>query len=118
MVALIDPAVDRAANVLAKKCETFVRSAYENTRVFRTLDDFVKNLSKKDTPRAFVIGSPPMFRGTTQPNRDIELQIMKNFPGIALFVEKPVATGPSSEIDEAFKVAKTINDTGTICSVG
>lgn len=118
MVALIDPAVDRATSVLAKKCETFVRSAYENTRVFRSLDDFVKNVSKKDTPRAFVIGSPPMFRGTTQSGRDIELQIMKYFPGVALFVEKPVATGPSNEIEEAFKVAKTIGVSGTICSVG
>lgn len=118
VVALIDPAVDRATAVLQKKCETFVRSAYENTRVFRTLDDFVKNLSKKDIPRAFVIGSPPMFRGTTQANRDIEVQIMKSFPGVALFVEKPVATGPSSEIEEAFKVSKAINDSGTIVSVG
>ncbi|KAF7791305.1 hypothetical protein EIP86_002319 [Pleurotus ostreatoroseus] len=118
VVALIDPAVDRAAAVLQKKCDTFVRSAYEHTRVFRTLDDFVKNMARKDTPRAFVVGSPPMFRGTTQPGRDIELQIMKHFPGTALFIEKPIATGPSREIQEAFQVADAIRESGAICSVG
>ncbi|KAI0797984.1 putative oxidoreductase C terminal-domain-containing protein [Abortiporus biennis] len=118
VVALIDPAVDRAAAVLQKKCETFVKSAYENTRVYKTLDDYVKNYNRKEAPRAFVVGSPPMFRGTTQPGRDIELQILHHFPDTALFIEKPVATGPSSEIDEAFKVAKAIEEKGTITSVG
>ncbi|GBE81932.1 putative oxidoreductase C terminal-domain-containing protein [Sparassis latifolia] len=118
VVALIDPAIDRATAVLQKKCETFVRSAYENTRVFKTLDDFVKNMSRKDTPRAVIVGSPPMFRGTTQPGRDIELQILRHFPGVAMFIEKPAATGPSSEIEEAFKVAKHISDSQTICSTG
>lgn len=118
VVALIDPAIERATAVLQKKCETFVRSAYENTRVFKTLEDFVKNMSPKDTPRAVIVGSPPMFRGTVQPGRDIELQILKCFPGVAMFIEKPAATGPASEIDEAFKVAKYISDSGTIASVG
>ncbi|KAA1469526.1 hypothetical protein DENSPDRAFT_772653 [Dentipellis sp. KUC8613] len=118
VVALIDPAIDRATAVLQKKCETFVRSAYENTRVFRTLEDFVKNMSPKDRPKAVIVGSPPMFRGTTQPGRDIELQIMRFFPGVAMFIEKPIATGPHSEIDEAFKVSKAIEDSDTICSVG
>jgi hypothetical protein len=31
VTALIDPAIDRAHAVLQKKCESFVRSAYENT---------------------------------------------------------------------------------------
>ncbi|KAI0950651.1 hypothetical protein AcV7_009049 [Taiwanofungus camphoratus] len=118
VVALIDPAVERASMVLQKKCETFVRSAYENTRVFKTLEDFVKNMSHKDTPRAVIVGSPPMFRGTTQSGRDIESQILRYFPGVAMFIEKPAATGPSSEIEEAFKVAKFIDDSNTICSVG
>ena len=95
-----------------------MRSAYENTRVFRTLEDFVKNMSRKDTPHAVIVGSPPMFRGTTQPGRDIELQILRHFPGVAMFIEKPVATGPSSEIEEAFKVAKFISESGTVCSIG
>ena len=95
-----------------------MRSAYENTRVYKTLDDFVRNMTKKEMPRAVIVGSPPMFRGTLQPGRDIEMQILKHFPGVALFIEKPAATGPASEIPEAFAVAKKINETGTIHSVG
>lgn len=75
-------------------------------------------MSPRDRPRAVIVGSPPMFRGTTKAGRDIELQIMKSFPGVAMFIEKPIATGSSSEIEEAFKVAKHITDSGTLCSVG
>ncbi|KAI0273402.1 putative oxidoreductase C terminal-domain-containing protein [Gloeopeniophorella convolvens] len=118
VVALIDPAIDRATAVLAKKCETFVRSAYEKTRVFKTLDDFVKAMTPYDRPRAIIVGSPPMFRGTTQPGRDMELQVLRHFPGVALFIEKPIATGPEGELQEAFKVSKAILDSGVVCSVG
>ncbi|KAH9946084.1 putative oxidoreductase C terminal-domain-containing protein [Epithele typhae] len=118
VVALIDPAIDRATTVLAKKCETFVRSAYENTRVFKTLEDFVRSMDKRDTPHAVIVGSPPMFRGTLQPGRDIETQILKYFPGVAMFIEKPAATGPASELSEAFAVAKKIAEAGSVCSVG
>ncbi|KAG8217749.1 putative oxidoreductase C terminal-domain-containing protein [Butyriboletus roseoflavus] len=118
VVALIDPATERAAAVLQKKCDSFVVSAYRDTRVYKTLDDFVKNLSPKDRPRAFVIGSPPMFRGSLQPGRDIEMQIQKHFPGVAMFIEKPVATGAKSEIEESFKVANFISESGAIVSVG
>ncbi|KAN0077056.1 putative oxidoreductase C terminal domain containing protein [Tylopilus felleus] len=118
VVALIDPATERAAAVLQKKCDSFVVSAYQDTRVHKTLDDFVKNMTPKERPRAFVIGSPPMFRGTLQPNRDIEMQIQKHFPGVAMFIEKPIATGDKSEIEESFKVAKSISESGAIVSVG
>ena len=118
VVALIDPATERAAAVLQKKCDSFVVSAYRDTRVYKTLDDFVKNVTPKERPRAFVIGSPPMFRGTLQSGRDIEMQIQKHFPGVAMFIEKPIATGDKSEIDESFKVAKFISESGAIVSVG
>lgn len=118
VVALIDPAIDRAASVLAKKRETFVRSAYEHTRVFKTLEDFVKNMTPKERPRAVIVGSPPMFRGTTRPGRDIELQVLRHFPEAALFIEKPIATGPEHEIEEAFKVSQAIIDSNAVCSVG
>jgi hypothetical protein len=50
--------------------------------------------------------------------RDIEMQIMKHFPGVPMFVEKPTATGPADEIAEVYKVAKEISNTRTIVSVG
>ncbi|KAF9264834.1 hypothetical protein L218DRAFT_862351 [Marasmius fiardii PR-910] len=118
VVAIIDPAIERATAVIQKKCDSFVVSAYQNTRIFKTLDDFVKNMSPRDRPRAVVIGSPPMFRGTLQPGRDIEMQIMKHFPGVALFIEKPIATGPQHEISDALTISKKIEDTKTICSIG
>ncbi|KAG1891206.1 putative oxidoreductase C terminal-domain-containing protein [Suillus subluteus] len=118
VVALIDPAIERATAVLQKKCDSFVLSAYQATRVFKTLEDFVKNMSAKDRPRAIVVGSPPMFRGTLQPGRDIEMQILKYFPGVAIFMEKPIATGPKHELEESFQIAKAISDSKAICSVG
>lgn len=118
VVAIIDPATERAASVAQAKCESFVKSAYEHTRICKDLDEFVSTMTKKEHPRAVIIGSPPMFRGSTLPGRDIETQILKKFPGIALFVEKPIATGPFEELKDSFEVAKTIDNSGSICSVG
>ncbi|GBE89201.1 hypothetical protein SCP_1502090 [Sparassis crispa] len=39
-----------------------------------------------------------------QLGRDIELEIFRHFHGVAMFIEKAAATGPSSEIEVAFKV--------------
>jgi len=75
-------------------------------------------MSPKDRPRAVIVGSPLMYRGTIQPGRDVEMQILKYFPGVAMFIEKPIATGPKSEIEEAFQIAKHISDSKAICSVG
>ena len=86
--------------------------------MFKTFEEFVAQVSAKDRPRAFVVGSPPMFRGTTLAGRDIEMQILHHFPGVPLFVEKPVATGPENEVEEGYKIAQAISDSNTICSVG
>lgn len=118
VVALIDPAVERAQSVLQKKCDSFVVSAYRDTRIYKSLDEFIKGWSTTERIHAFVVGSPPMFRGSTKPGRDVELQIIKHFPGVAMFVEKPIATGPDNEIADALGVAKAINDSGVVCSVG
>lgn len=118
VVALIDPAIERAASILQTKCDTFVKSAYENTRICKNLDEFVSTMTKEEYPRAVVIGSPPMFRGGTVSGKDIEIQLLKNFPGISLFVEKPVATGSFQELKDSFEVAKVIGNSGNVCSVG
>jgi hypothetical protein len=59
-----------------------------------------------------------MFRGTTQPGRDIELRVLEHLPGCALFLEKPIATGPREEIREAFEVARRMKEKGAVCGVG
>lgn len=78
----------------------------------------MKNMAPRDRPRAVIVGSPPMFRGTLKPGRDIEVQILKHFPGVAMFIEKPIATGPLYEIDDAFAIGKMISDSKTVCSIG
>lgn len=119
MVALIDPAVERAQAVLQKKCDSFVVSAYQNTRIYKSLDDYASAVANtNERPHAFAIGSPPMFRGSINAGRDVELQILKHFPGVPLFIEKPVATGTEEEIKDAYIVAKAIKDSNAICSVG
>lgn len=118
MVALIDPSIERATAVLQKKCESFVVSAYQDTRVFKSFEEYLKNMNPREKPRAVVIGSPPMFRGTDQPGRDLEAQILQALPGVALFIEKPVTTGPEEEIPQAYSIAKRIDESKTICSVG
>ena len=82
------------------------------------LEEFVRILSPNEKPRAVIIGSPPMFSGTLQKGRDIEVEILKHFPGVPLFVEKPIATGPQEEMEQSLKIAKMISDSRTICSVG
>ncbi|KAF9030772.1 putative oxidoreductase C terminal-domain-containing protein [Panaeolus papilionaceus] len=118
VVALIDPSIERATAVLQKKCESFVVSAYQDTRVFKSFEEYLKNMNPREKPRAVVIGSPPMFRGTDQPGRDLEAQILQALPGVALFIEKPVATGSEEEIPQAYSIAKRIDESKTICSVG
>ncbi|KAL9715090.1 hypothetical protein Ac2012v2_001749 [Leucoagaricus gongylophorus] len=118
VVALIDPAIERATSVLQKKCDSFVFSAYQDTRVYKTLEDFAKNMTPEQRPRAIIIGSPPMFRGSLQPDKDLEVRIIKYFPGVAMFIEKPIATGPYEYRQDGFAIAKMIVDTKTICSVG
>ncbi|KZT42091.1 NAD binding dehydrogenase [Sistotremastrum suecicum HHB10207 ss-3] len=115
VVALIDPAVDRAKSVLQKKCESFVKSAYENTKIYKTIDEFAKTMDRSQKPKAIVVGCPPAFRGSDVPGKDLELKILDYFPGVALFIEKPVATGP---VDRAFQVSKAIDKSGVVCSVG
>ncbi|KAF8628459.1 hypothetical protein AX15_003971 [Amanita polypyramis BW_CC] len=118
VVAIVDPAVERSRAVLQKKCDSFVVSAYQDTRVYKTFEEFVKNMMPRERPRVIVIGSPPMYRGALKPGRDIEVQILKHLPGVAIFVEKPIATGPVEEIQEGYQIAKMVHDNKTVCSVG
>lgn len=118
VVGLIDPNIERAAAALEKKCESFVVTAYQDTHICKTLADFIRVMSPGEKPHAVIVGSPPMFRGILQKGRDIEAQILEHFPGVPLFVEKPITTGPLEELNETHQLAKRISDSKTICSVG
>ncbi|QRV74648.1 hypothetical protein RhiJN_02663 [Ceratobasidium sp. AG-Ba] len=49
------------------------------------------------------------------PGRDLELQVMRHFPGVPLFVEKPVSTG---DVSAARRVAHILSENEVMCSVG
>jgi len=115
IVALVDPSLDRSASVLEIKRKTPVASAYNDTLTYPNIDDFVQNMKPEQAPHAIVIGCPPAYRGSNEPGRDLELKLLKYFPGVALFVEKPVATGLAPK---AFDVANNINEATIVCSVG
>jgi Oxidoreductase family, NAD-binding Rossmann fold len=118
VVAVVDPAIDRARAAINKKVTSDAASAYHDTQFFKTLHEFATNMAAVDRPQAIVVGSPPMFRGTLQANKDIEVQILKLFPSVAIFVEKPVTTGPQSEIGDLRQLANSIAEAKIVSSVG
>lgn len=115
MTALIDPSPENRARVLKIKRESFVERAYADTKEYDTIADYLADLKEEDRPRAVIVGSPPQFHGSTQPGKDVELQLTKAIPGVALFVEKPVTMSPT---EDAYQVALQLDEQKTIVSVG
>lgn len=115
VVALIDPNGARARQVLKTKCESFVLSAYKDTMVYPTLEDYIRTVTPENRPHVVWVGSPPAFRGRVVKGCDVEMQLMHELPGVPLFIEKPVSTGP---VDEAFEVAEALRKSNDIVSVG
>lgn len=62
-----------------------------------------------------IVGAPPFARGSDEPGQDLELQILKSFPRAALFIEKPVTSGPA---EAAWRVAKELTRAKALVSVG
>lgn len=115
VVALIDPSAVRANAALTIKRNSFVLSAYKDTIVYPNFDDYVKNRDHAKPPHAIWVGSPPAFRGREQAGRDLESALIKAFPQTAIFIEKPVSTGP---VEEAFAVSEKLKKAGNLVSVG
>ncbi|GAA5879160.1 hypothetical protein JCM1840_006213 [Sporobolomyces johnsonii] len=117
VVAIIDPVEKVAKAVLDRKRNSFVVSAYKDTRICPSLDDFVSTMQEHERPHAFIIGSPAAFRGSTQQGRDVELQILKHFPKNTpgMFVEKPLSTDTA---ERALEVGRILVDSGAVVSVG
>jgi hypothetical protein len=65
--------------------------------------------------RLIVVGCPPFVRGSDQPGKDLEIQLTNLFPGVGLFIEKPISI---AAVENAFHVAKILNATGVPISVG
>ena len=65
--------------------------------------------------RLAVLGFHCAGRGSTKPGRDAEIQLIKMFPGIALFMEKPLSM---DTFEEVTAVSDALKAKGTITSVG
>ncbi|AAW46906.1 hypothetical protein CNBM2420 [Cryptococcus deneoformans B-3501A] len=116
IVGLVDPATSRAEAVLKAKSLTFAASAYADTPIYPSVKDAISALSS-NPPEMILLGSPPAFRGTTDPSKgyNAEVQLTESFPNAALFVEKPVSTG---SVEEALKVAEYLEGKSNLVSVG
>lgn len=66
-------------------------SAYKDTKIYPSFEDYVQNRPKGEQPFAIFIGSPARFHGSDIPGADLELQCLKHFPDAGLFVEKPIS---------------------------
>jgi len=117
VTALIDPAIARSEKVLEGKRQSFVESAYRDTKTYKTIEDYHAALkaSGEPMPDAIVIGCPPAYRGGTTKGTDLEINLIKYFPQTAYFVEKPVGTGT---IEAAKTVTERLIENGNIVSVG
>lgn len=115
VVGIIDPVKERAEGVLAIKCSSFVKSAYENARLCKNLDEFVATMTPGEKPHAIVVGSPAKFHGSNLPGQDLELQCLKHFPDAALFVEKPISCAP---VPACYALADILDEKKAVVSVG
>lgn len=121
VVAVIDPDIPRTSVVIERKRDpsSGVAHAYASTKVYKSFTEFCTEVT--EPPRVFVIGSPPMFRGSTKPGCSIEKDILDYYHGsknVAIFVEKPVTTGPQEDIADTYRVSRMITESKVICSVG
>lgn len=111
----IDPNTARAKEVLEDKCSSFVEKAYKNARICKSLEEFVAGCKPEDRPHAILIGSPAAYHGSDLPGADLEVQCLKHFPDVALFIEKPISCSP---VKNCYALAEILEKKGTIASVG
>ncbi|KAK4703353.1 hypothetical protein P7C70_g2865, partial [Phenoliferia sp. Uapishka_3] len=117
VIAIVDPMTATATAVLERKRNSFVISAYRDTRICSSFADFVATMKPEEMPHAIIVGSPPGFRGSMEKGRDIEVQILEAFPKNtpALFIEKPIST---HTVEQATHVGRALTDSQTVVSVG
>ncbi|WVQ99425.1 hypothetical protein IAU59_006560 [Kwoniella sp. CBS 9459] len=115
VVGLIDRDQARAERVLTiKRADDNVKSGYETTKVFASIDEAAAALKGEQTPHLAVQGFQANTRGTTLPGQDSELRLIEHFPDIALLIEKPISDYPDFKEVEA--VGQKLK--GNVVSVG
>ncbi|KAG8772259.1 hypothetical protein FRC12_003152 [Ceratobasidium sp. 428] len=112
VMGIVDPNTKRAHTALSQKQSSAdAAPSYVDTQIYSTLSD----IPAAHHPRLILIGSHPCSRGTDIPGRDLELQAVQQFPGVPIFVEKPIST---AEVPAARRVAHKLGEKKVICSVG
>ncbi|KAG8878009.1 hypothetical protein FRB97_002855 [Tulasnella sp. 331] len=115
ILALIDPFVARAESILEVKRTSFSGSAYKDTKVYKTTDEYKEATKGSADPHAILVGCPPAYRGGTTKGTDLEVNLIKLFPKTAYFIEKPIST---STIEATRDVTQQLILNGNIVSVG
>lgn len=115
VVGIVDPAVERAQQVINIKTASFVQEAYKDARLCKDLDEFANAIKPDEKPHAIIIGSPAQYHGSNIPGQDLELQCLKHFPDAALFVEKPISCAP---VPACYALADIFDQKKPVVSVG
>ena len=84
-------------------------------RIFPSVADAAAGTPPAHTPRVAIVGAPPFARGTDEPGRDLELQLVDAFPNCAFFIEKPVSSGPE---EACWRVSDALAQKGVVVGVG
>lgn len=102
----MDPVTDRAQAVLSAKGVTLAGDAYSNAEIYPSISAAVSAL-RSTPPDLIILGSPPAFRGRRDASEGLnaEDQLTEAFSKAAMFVEKPISTGP---VDEARAVGNLL----------
>ncbi|KAG8705305.1 hypothetical protein FRC09_003035 [Ceratobasidium sp. 395] len=104
VMGIVDPNTKRAHTALSQKQSSADAAfSYVDTQIYSTLSD----IPAAHHPRLILIGSHPCSRGTDIPGRDLELQAVQQFPGVPIFVEKPIST---AEVPAARRVAHKLGE--------
>ncbi|WRT64126.1 uncharacterized protein IL334_001055 [Kwoniella shivajii] len=108
--AVIEVNPARGEEVLGIKRDGPHKASYKDTLILPNVAEFKKRVDSGESkePRAIFVATPPTVRGSTQSGKDLEIQLNKAFPNVAIFFEKPVATGQPWEesVGEALKVSE------------
>jgi predicted dehydrogenase len=85
---------------------------WKETRLF---EDYRQMLDEV-RPDAVFIGTPPLFHGSLEAPRDIELQCLKR--NIHMFIEKPISCAPVEEVELITKALQQATQEGLVISIG
>lgn len=122
VVGIVDPSSDRFEWVMNRKRTTSAKGCYADTRHYTSIEQAAYHINavdedtKKCSVHLIMLASPPEFRGSMSPGRDLEAQLVAAFgSGPAIFAEKPVTIGSA---DGAYAVADHLSKSGNLVGVG